>query len=109
VRTLSPPPLPPAWQALADRPPREPDQTRYGPVYPAVVGEPHERDGLLLYVQEGATASGELGWSVTCQCGWLVWTPQKRATQAQGTEHTKPTKKGDAVTYACPVLRKEKR
>lgn len=97
------PPLPPAWQALADRPAPAQDANRYGPTVPPVTDEPHERDGLLLYVNEGG------GWSVTCRCGWLRWSTDKTQTKTWGKAHAAPTKKGDGVTYACPTLRKDTR
>lgn len=67
---------------------------------------------MLLYVNEGTTPSmepGTLGWSVNCACGWCRWSTSKAQVKTWGEEHTKPGKKGDGVTYACPVLRKESR
>lgn len=95
------PPLPPAWQELAARTDlRVPDQSRYGPGSIPVNGQPHERDGLLLYAQEAG------GTTVTCACGWERWSQTKSQTQDWGREHAAPKKKGEGVTYDCPTLRK---
>jgi hypothetical protein len=88
---------PPPWAGIVLP---SPDQSRYGPATIPVNGEPHEREGLILYAAEGGGTTG------TCPCGWLRWHQKKDQVKTWGRDHAAPRKKGEGVTYDCPELRR---